>query len=73
MIDPKAVRIAAGLTQKELAQRLGLSERSGRVTVAQIEARADWTVSGLAAYIKAAGGNAELIVSVNGEELRFDL
>lgn len=73
MIDPKAIRVAAGLTQKELAERLGFSERSGRVTVAQIESRSDWSVSGLIAFINAAGGSAELVVTVNGEELNFNL
>ena len=73
VIDLKAVRIAAGLTQRELAERLGFSEASGRVTVAQIEARTDWTVSGLSAFIRAAGGDAELVISIAGGELRFAL
>lgn len=73
MIDLKAIRLAAGLTQKDLAARLGLSERSGRVTVAQIEARTDWTLSGLVAYIRAASGTGVLLVDVAGERFEFSL
>lgn len=73
MIDLKAVRDAAGLSRAELAERMGMSERSGRVTVAQIEKRSDWLVSSVAAFIAAAGGAAELTVKVNGKELKFEL
>lgn len=71
MIDLIAIRETAGLSRQNVADQLGLSERSGRVTVAQMEARDDWTLSKLGQYIAAVGGVAELVVTVNGEELRF--
>ena len=71
MIDIIAIREAAGRSRQEIADELGFSERSGRVSVAQMEGREDWLVSRLAAYIHASGGTAELIVKVNGRELRF--
>ena len=72
-INLKAVREAAGIMQKDVAKALGMSEKSGRVTVAQIEARSDWLVSSLAAYLSAVGASAELVVYVNDQELRFEL
>ena len=68
-----AVRNAAGLGRTELAQRLGLSPRSGRVTVSQIENRDDWLLSSLSAYFKACGAVAELNVTVAGEEFTFPI
>ncbi len=73
MIDLKAIRYAAGLTLRDMAGRLGLSERSGRVTVSQIEVRKDWKLSSLGAYFRACEATGELVVSVNGQVLRFEL
>lgn len=73
MIDLRAIRLAAELSQTALAKELGLSERSGRQTVGEIEARQDWLLSSVAAYVRAAGGTAELVVTVNGEELHFPI
>lgn len=73
MIDLKAIRLAAGLTQLQQAAKMGLSPRSGRVTVAEIEARKDWLVSSLSNYLQACGAAGELVVQVAGEEMRFQL
>lgn len=73
MIDLKAMRAAAGLSRQEVADELGFSERSGAISVAQMEGRDDWLVSRLTAYIEALGGTAELVVNVNGKRLRFNL
>ena len=70
MINLREVRIAAGMSQNDIAVALGMS-KNGQRTVSQIEARADWLLSSLSAYIKAAGGTAELVVKVSGEEIRF--
>ena len=61
------------MTQKEVAAESGMTERSGRVTVAQIEARTDWLVSSLSSYLGAVGAVGELVVTVNDQELRFSL
>jgi hypothetical protein len=73
VIDLGAIRLAANLTQREMAENLGLASKSGRVSAAQMEARKDWLLSRLASYIAAAGGTAELIVRVNGQELSFTI
>src|SRR6184192_1436045 len=70
VINLREVRIAAGMSQNDIAVALGMS-KNGQRTVSQIEARADWLLSSLAAYIKAAGRTAELVVKVSGEEIRF--
>lgn len=72
MIDLRKVRNAAGLSQASLAVELGLSQ-SGQRTVSQIESRSDWLLSSVAAYIRAAGGTAELLVKVGSEEISFRL
>lgn len=68
-----ALREAAGLTRADLAAKLGLAAPSGRVSVAQMESRDDWLLSRLAAYVSALEGSAELIVTVAGEEFRFEV
>jgi transcriptional regulator with XRE-family HTH domain len=73
MIGLKAVREAAGMSRRELADALGMSPRSGRITVAQIENRDDWLLSSLAAYLTAAGATAELTVTVGGEQFKFPI
>lgn len=73
-VNLESIREAAGMTPYELASRFGY--QGGREigsTVRQMERRRDFLVSRLAAYIHAAGGTAELLVSVNGQELRFDV
>lgn len=73
MFEIRKVRIAADMSQSEVARGLGLSENSGRQTVSQIESRKDWLLSSVSAYIRAAGGTAELIVKVGDTELRFTI
>lgn len=68
----KSIRQAAELSQATLAERMGMSS-NGQRTVSQIEAREDWLLSSVASYIRAAGGTAELTVTVNGDELRFKI
>ena len=73
MIDLKAIREAAGLSRRDVGTQLGFNERTGRITVAQIEGRDDWLLSSLVAYLKANGATGELTVKVNGEEFNFAL
>lgn len=72
-LNLSTVRETVGISRSELAERLGLSPASGRVTVAQMEQREDWLLSRIGAYVAALGGTAELVVRVAGEELRFDV
>lgn len=73
-IDLKLIRETAEMSLYEMGYALEL--RGGREvasTTGQMEKRDDWLVSRLVAWIHAAGGNAELIVTINGGELRFPL
>lgn len=75
MINIREVRLAAGLSQSAQAERMGMSggKGHGQKTVSQIEARSDWLLSSVAAYIKAAGGTADLVVTVGDEQIVFDI
>lgn len=63
------IRKAAELTQDELADRLG----KGQAAVSKVERQQDLLLSTLTGYIHAAGATAELVVTVSGQRLRFDL
>ncbi|OBB10718.1 hypothetical protein A5731_22680 [Mycolicibacterium conceptionense] len=62
--DLAAVRQAAGLTQSEMARRLGLSGANGQRTVSQMEARDDWLLSRFLEYVQASGACVELVIRV---------
>ncbi len=63
------IRKAAELTQEDLAARLG----RGQAAVSKLERQSDLLLSTLASYIHAAGADAQLVVTVAGKELRYDL
>lgn len=63
------IRRAAQLTQEDLAARLG----KGQAAVSKLERQTDLLLSTLASYIQAAGAEAQLVVTVAGEEIRYDL
>jgi len=63
------IRKAAQLTQEDLAARLG----KGQAAVSKVERQHDLLLSTLASYIHAAGAEAQLVVTVAGKELRYDL
>lgn len=63
------IRKAAQLTQEDLAARLG----KGQAAVSKLERQRDLLLSTLASYIHAAGAEAELVVTVGGQELRYAL
>ncbi|MGO9158264.1 helix-turn-helix domain-containing protein [Mycobacterium sp.] len=62
MIDLAAIRRAAGMTQEQLAEQLGL--RQGQIS--RTEHQADVLVSTLIAYLRALGADAELAVRMPG-------
>ena len=63
------IRKAAQLTQQDLAARLG----KGQAAVSEVERQDDLLLSTLADYIRAAGAQAQLVVTVAGNELHYDL
>lgn len=72
-VDLTEIRRAAGMTPRELAEAMGYQGERADITVRQMETRPDWLVSRLAAYIQATGGMADLVVTVNGERITFNL
>ncbi len=73
-IDLREIRTAAGVAQKDAAVAMGYKVDTGRISLAQFESRGDWMLSSLRKYFDALGvDSAELVVTVDGHELRFDL
>ena len=77
MVAPRAractgeasTRKAAQLTQEDLAARLV----KGKAALSKLGRRKDLLLSMLASYIHAAGAEAQLVVTVDGKKLRYDL
>ena len=64
MVDPRALRLAAGVTQAELAERLGWEQ----ARVSRFERQADWRLSTLADYLQALGIESELTLRLPGNK-----
>lgn len=64
VIDLATIRRAAGVSQEQLAERLGL--RQGQIS--RTERQADLLLSTLIAYLRALGADVELIVTMPGGE-----
>ncbi len=69
MIDLAALRRAAGLTQIELAARIGV----GQAHISKVERQDDMLISTLTSYLKALGVNASLVVEVGEQTVTYDL
>lgn len=69
----KEIREVAGATQTDVAVGMGFTGPASRAAVYKIESRSDWLMSTIAAYLAALGATAELVVTVNGEEWRFEM
>lgn len=63
------IRKAAQLTQEDLAQRLGKRQTA----VSKLEHQEDFLLSTLAGYVRAAGARASIVVTVAGQDIKFDL
>ncbi len=63
------VRRAAGLTQKELADRIGMSQSD----LSKLERRRDVRVSSLEAYADALGGSLRLVIDLDGRSITVGL
>jgi transcriptional regulator with XRE-family HTH domain len=64
VIDLAAIRRAAGMTQEQLAEQLGL--RQGQIS--RTEHQSDFLLSTLTSYLRALGADAELAITVPGRK-----
>jgi transcriptional regulator with XRE-family HTH domain len=69
VIDLAAIRHATGLTQIQLAAKLGV----GQAAVSKIERQSDMLVSTLAYYLTALGVVAQIVVKVGDQTMTYDL
>jgi transcriptional regulator with XRE-family HTH domain len=69
MIDLAAIRRATGLTQTELAAKLGV----GQAQISKIERQGDMLISTLASYLRALGVDAKIVVEVGERTVTYDL
>lgn len=69
MVDLAAIRRSVGLTQIELAARLGV----GQAAVSKIERQSDMLLSTLSAYFAALAVDANITVDVGGEVTTYRL
>lgn len=65
VIDLARIRTAAGVTQVQLAERLGV----GQAQISKTEHRTDLRLSTLVAYLNALGADAQLTVTLPDEEI----
>jgi transcriptional regulator with XRE-family HTH domain len=69
VIDLAAIRRAAGLTQIQLAAKLGV----GQAQVSKIERQSDMLLGTLAAYLTALGVDAQIVVEVGDQTMTYNL
>ena len=69
MIDLAAIRRATGLTQIELAAKLGV----GQAQISKIERQGDMLISTLASYLTALGVDAKIVVEGGERTVTYDL
>lgn len=69
MIDLAAIRKATGLTQTQLAAKLGV----GQAQISKIERQNDMLIGTLASYLTALGVNASLVVEVGEQTVTYGL
>ena len=69
MIDLAAIRRETGLTQIELAAKLGV----GQAQISKIERHGDMLIGTLASYLRALGVDAKIVVEVGERTVTYDL
>jgi transcriptional regulator with XRE-family HTH domain len=69
VIDLAAIRRAAGLTQTQLAAKLGV----GQAQISKVERQDDMLISTLASYLKALGVTCSLVVEVGERTITYKL
>jgi len=68
-MDLAAIRRATGLTQTELAAKLGV----GQAQISKIERQGDMLISTLASYLMALCVDAKIVVEVGERTVTYDL
>jgi DNA-binding XRE family transcriptional regulator len=66
-MDLRALREAAGLTQEELAAKVEITQSQ----LSKMERREDHRISTLRRYVKAMGGELEVIAVVHGKRIKL--
>jgi transcriptional regulator with XRE-family HTH domain len=69
VIDLAQLRREVGVTQTELAERLGVNQAA----VSKLERKHDLLVSSLANYLEALGVHARITVSISGRKREYAL
>lgn len=69
MIDLAAIRRATGLTQTQLAAKLGV----GQAQISKIERQSDMLIGTLSSYLVALGVGASLVVDVGEQTVTYGL
>jgi transcriptional regulator with XRE-family HTH domain len=69
VIDLAAIRHATGLTQTQLAAKLGV----GQAAVSKIERQSELLMGTLVSYLTALDVNAQIVVEVGGQTMAYDL
>ena len=69
MIDLAVIRKATGLTQVELAAKLGV----GQAAVSKIERQSEMLMGTLVSYLTALGVDAQIVVEVGEQTLAYNL
>jgi len=69
MIDLAAIRKATGLTQVQLAAKLGV----GQAAVSKIERQSEMLMGTLVSYLTALGVDASLVVEVGDQTMTYQL
>jgi transcriptional regulator with XRE-family HTH domain len=69
MMDLAAIRKASGLTQVEVAAKLGV----GQAAVSKIERQSEMLLGTLTAYLTALGVDAQIVVEVGDQTMTYDL
>jgi transcriptional regulator with XRE-family HTH domain len=66
-MDLRALREAAGLTQEELAAKVDITQSQ----LSKMERREDHRISTLRRYVKALGGELEVVAVVAGKRIKL--
>jgi len=70
VVELRVIRDAAGVTQADLAERLGMQQSH----ISRIEHQSDWRLSTISSYLESLGVKADLVLQLpNGASIRQSL